>query len=365
MKINLLIAEDDVCLNDLVASSLTEEYQVSQAYSLEQAKSLCEQSDFSVIVLDYYFPDGNGVELIKYVKKQTNPPIIIFLSASEELEVKMAAFDAGAADWIDKRTFIPPLLLIKIKKALANQQEFDALKIAEQNANTAVFSAMSDSFMWGNTARAIQACLSCTNYDEFLLQIFSYIQSLELTASVAFSENSKISYWDSPSARASGMEEDLFKLVMQRDDRIINAGRRYFFKDSNICILIKNMPEDEVRKGQILDVVAAYIECANHQINTLNQEYVKQLYFKKIAFELDDLQQKMGHFTEQTQKIQSNQSLAFFEIFSQLELTNDEEAKLTKVTDETLMKFEELAFSHVKIINTLNNVIKDFKRQLS
>lgn len=365
MKIDLLIAEDDICLNDLVASSLTDEYLVSQAYNLEQAKALCDKSQFSVIVLDYHFPDGDGVELIHHVKKQGNSPIIVFLSASEELDTKMNAFNAGAADWIDKRSFIPPLLLIKIKKALANRQEFDALKEAEQQANTAVFSAMSDSFMWGNTARAIQGCLSCTNYNEFLVHIFSYLQSLELTASVAYSENSQISYWDSPYARACGMEEDLFKLVMQKDERIINAGRRYFFKDSYICILIKNMPEDEVRKGQILDVVAAYIECANHQVNILNQEYVKQLYLKKIAFELDDLQQKMGLFTEQTQQIQSHQSLKFFEIFSQLELTNDEESKLTEVTDDTLMKFEELAYSHVNIINSLNNVIKDFKRQLS
>ena len=73
----------------------------------------------------------------------------------------------------------------------------------------------------------------------------------------------------------------------------------------------------------------------------------------------------MGLFTEQTQQIQSHQSLKFFEIFSQLELTNDEESKLTEVTDDTLMKFEELAYSHVNIINSLNNVIKDFKRQLS
>ena len=348
-----------------MASSLTEEYDLSQAYSLQQAKEHCDRIEFSVIVLDYYFPDGNGVELIKYVKGRKNPPIVIFLSASEELDVKMAAFDAGAADWIDKRTFIPPLLLIKIKKAISNKEEFDQLKVAEHNANSAVFSAMSDSFMWGNTARAMQACLSCTNFSSFLVHVFSYLQSLELTAATAFNENTQISYWDSPSNRASGMEEDLFKLVMQKDERIINAGRRYFFKDDNICILIKNMPEDEVKKGQILDVMAGYIECANHQVATLNQEYVTQLYFKKIAFELDDLQQKMGQFTEHTQQIQSNQSLAFFEIFSQLELTTDEEAKLTQVTDETLMKFEELAYSHVKIINTLNNVITDFKRQLS
>ncbi len=364
MTYKALIAEDDVCLNELIAMTLGDSFQVESAFSVHQAEQLNESHSFDVVILDYTFPDGNGVELAKQFSQQQDPPVILFLSGSDELDVKMAAFDCGACDWIDKKEFAPALFNLKVMRALKNRHEFKSLKQAESESNQLVFSAMSDSFVWGSAARAIQDCLSCESFDELLVSLFGFMQSLELNVAVAINENTRLSYWDNPALEASGIEQDLFKLVMQNDKRIVVAGRRSFFQDSDICILVKNMPLDEVKLGQFNDVLAAYIECANHQVNVLNQNYVKRLYFKKVSNELANLKKKMSNFNSETQEIQTKQSLAFFEIFSQLELTNDEEEKLTHVTDETLLKFEHLANSHHQLITSLNEVMEDFQRQL-
>ena len=364
MTYKALIVEDDVCLNELIAMTLGDSFHVESAFSVHQAEQLNESHSFDVVILDYTFPDGNGVELAKQFSQKQDPPVILFLSGSDELDVKMAAFDCGACDWIDKKEFAPALFNLKVMRALKNRHEFKSLKQAECESNQLVFSAMSDSFVWGSAARAIQDCLSCESFDELLVSLFGFMQSLELNVAVAINENTRLSYWDNPALEASGIEQDLFKLVMQNDKRIVVAGRRSFFQDSDICILVKNMPLDDVKLGQFNDVLAAYIECANHQVNVLNQNYVKRLYFKKVSNELANLKKKMSNFNSETQEIQTKQSLAFFEIFSQLELTNDEEEKLTHVTDETLLKFEHLANSHHQLITSLNEVMEDFQRQL-
>lgn len=57
------------------------------------------------------------------------------------------------------------------------------------------------------------------------------------------------------------MEEDLLKLAMQTGKRILNVGHRHFIQTENISFLVKNILDDEVKKGQLLDVFAAFIEC--------------------------------------------------------------------------------------------------------
>lgn len=44
------------------------------------------------------------------------------------------------------------------------------------------------------------------------------------------------------------MEEDLLKLAMQTGKRVLNVGRRYFIQTENLSFLIKNIPENEVKK---------------------------------------------------------------------------------------------------------------------
>ncbi|MBU2969150.1 response regulator [Pseudoalteromonas sp. C2R02] len=364
MSISALVVEDDICLNDLIALSLGDGYLIDKAFSVKQASELILEKNYDVVLLDYYLPDGVGIDIANCLKSQNTLPIIVFISASDDLDIKMAAFNSGAIEWIDKKSFQPAILTHKIDVALKVKNSFDAIRQAEKSSNEVVFAAMSDSFVWGTTAKAIQSSLLSRNINSFINTIFKYFNDLDLIASIAINENQHLSFWDSPTDGATGMEEDLLKLAMQTGKRVLNVGRRYFIQTENLSFLIKNIPEDEVKKGQLLDVLAAFIECAESQLNALNKDKVKQLYFCKIESELNQIKKQMKNFTAETNRIHTEQSLIFFEIFSQLQLTDEEELNLTEVTEKTLLKFEQMADSHLNIISSLDDVMQDFQKQL-
>jgi two-component system, OmpR family, KDP operon response regulator KdpE len=54
-----------------------------------------------VLILDLGLPDMDGADVIKGVRRQTSTPIIV-LSAVGQESIKVAAFDAGADDYITK-----------------------------------------------------------------------------------------------------------------------------------------------------------------------------------------------------------------------------------------------------------------------
>ena len=100
---NLLIVEDNSFIGDLVVSA-TEEISgigdIRLTKSLQEAISLCDDTNFELVILDLKLPDGHGIELLKILKgKKTDTKVFIF-SASTEL--KSFCFKYGAFAFFDK-----------------------------------------------------------------------------------------------------------------------------------------------------------------------------------------------------------------------------------------------------------------------
>ena len=364
MAVSVLIVEDDENVCELLVLSLGQGYKTEVAHSIAQAQTCLSKLHFDVVLLDYHLPDGAGVIISEQLKELSERPIVIFLSASKELDKKMAAFNSGAIDWIDKSQCAPTMLNLKLEQALKFRAKYRQIAQAEQASTEAVYVAMSDSFVWGHTARAIRSCLTTHSISGFLNAIFHYLSELNLLAAIAINENKGLTIWDSPEDAATGLEQEVMCLAMQKGDRILKIGRRYFFQTENISMLIKNIPDDEIKQGQLIDVLTAYVECAEHHLVSINKDMIKQLYFSKVSEALDLVKFRMHEFNKETNDIQNQQSMLFFEVFNKLQLTDDEEKSLTEVTDSTLMKFEEMALEHFKIVNDLEEVMAQFKKHV-
>ncbi len=100
---NILIVEDEVNLAKEIAEYLSDfKYHCQQAYRYDESLRLLEECEFAVILLDLKLPDGNGINLIHYVKRKKIPSGIIVLSANDELDLRIHALDAGADDFLIK-----------------------------------------------------------------------------------------------------------------------------------------------------------------------------------------------------------------------------------------------------------------------
>ena len=99
----ILIIEDETDLRTTITSFLEEEgYVCEYAETLEQASEKLYLYEYDCLLLDIGLPDGNGLDLIKILKKEHAETGIIIISARNSLDDKITGLDLGADDYISK-----------------------------------------------------------------------------------------------------------------------------------------------------------------------------------------------------------------------------------------------------------------------
>ena len=99
---NILIVEDDPNIRKLVRVNLVKRgYSVSEAEDSHQAMALFQEGQVDLVVLDLMLPGLSGVDVCKWIRTRSDVPIIV-LSARLEEDLKVAALDAGADDYVTK-----------------------------------------------------------------------------------------------------------------------------------------------------------------------------------------------------------------------------------------------------------------------
>jgi two-component system, OmpR family, KDP operon response regulator KdpE len=99
---NILIVEDDPNIRKLVRVNLAKRgYTVSEAEDSHQAIELFQKVPVDLVLLDLLLPGLSGVDVCTWIRARSDVPIIV-LSARLEEDLKVAALDAGADDYVTK-----------------------------------------------------------------------------------------------------------------------------------------------------------------------------------------------------------------------------------------------------------------------
>lgn len=99
----ILIVEDEPDLQSVIVDFLVVEgYRCEQADTLDLALEKLNMYEYDCLLLDIGLPDGNGLNLIKELKKQHPETGIIIISARNSLNDKILGLDLGADDYISK-----------------------------------------------------------------------------------------------------------------------------------------------------------------------------------------------------------------------------------------------------------------------
>lgn len=99
---NILLVEDDVTLAMGIEYSLKNEgFNVNTVGKIKDAKENISNLHIDIILLDVNLPDGNGYELCKEIRVDSEVPIIFLTACDEEVNIVMG-LDLGADDYITK-----------------------------------------------------------------------------------------------------------------------------------------------------------------------------------------------------------------------------------------------------------------------
>jgi two-component system OmpR family response regulator len=101
--VRALVVDDEANLAELLATALRYEgWQVEQALSGHQALRRAKELDPDVVVLDVMLPDLTGLEVLSRLRA-THPTVpVLFLTARDAVEDRIAGLTAGGDDYVTK-----------------------------------------------------------------------------------------------------------------------------------------------------------------------------------------------------------------------------------------------------------------------
>jgi len=101
--VRLLLVEDNERLSDLIVAALEREtFVVDAVAGLDEAQAALSTAHHDAVILDLGLADGDGLTLLRHLRRAVNPVPVLIVSARERLEDRLIGLNAGADDYLAK-----------------------------------------------------------------------------------------------------------------------------------------------------------------------------------------------------------------------------------------------------------------------
>lgn len=122
MSYNILLVEDEKEIRQAMTNFLRrEDYHVVAVETGEEALHEFAETDFHIVLLDMMLPGIGGEEVLKWIRRKSDVPILIISALTDEL-IQLDAFEQSVDDYIVK-PFSMTILVHKIASLLRRVYE--------------------------------------------------------------------------------------------------------------------------------------------------------------------------------------------------------------------------------------------------
>lgn len=134
MNVNVLLVDDEKDFVETLAERLKlRDYNVTTAFSGDEAIKLVGADDFDIIVLDVQMPGMDGVEALKEIKKIEQISQVIMLTGHATVKTAIEGMKNGAYDYLMKPTDTDDLIEMINKAYKLVTEHRDRIRQAEIN----------------------------------------------------------------------------------------------------------------------------------------------------------------------------------------------------------------------------------------
>lgn len=337
-------APDNLLLLEMV---LEDEFNVVQATSGKECLDLIEKSVPDILLLDVNMPGMTGYEVCIQLRKNTLTQLlpVIFVSAMINSEEKLAGFEAGGNEYINKPVD-EQLLMEKIRFHLEHVQE---RKNIQQNASEAMnvaMDAMTSSSELGQLIEFVTAAQNAKTLVEMGDMIINVCGSFGLKVS-AYLPCAKSEFFG---CEQTGIEATILERSLKATEKITNLGIRTIVKSEQISLLVKNMPiEDSNKYGRFKDHLAVLISICDGRILTIKSEVnVDQQRKKTLVNVINHTENKIKELNKKVEEHDQKAKDVMVTMIQKLETTlfslgldEDQEERLMQLVYKTSEKLED------------------------
>jgi len=368
-KNRILIVDDSPDDIHFLMENLKDDYAVLAATSGEKAlEILAKQPAPNVILMDVMMPGMDGYDTCRRIKSDphTKDVDVIFVSAHDSTDEKLAGYEAGGSDYVIK-PFSPSELLQKVQLAINNRQREHALEKEKTSAIETAMTAMTSAGELGVVLEFLRHSFTISNITDLAQHVVEAMARYSLQCSVQMRSAAETINISS-SGPASPLEQELLSRLSDQG-RIMEHGRRLILNFGDVSLLIKNMPLDDPDKcGRIRDNVALLAEGAESKLQALeieqhviaNRSRLQELAFdsNRALREIEKIQQEQKEKNIQIMDAVMQQMEASF---LSLGLTEEQELSMHNIVqsgvDKTINNFE----AGIEIDKRLHEIMRNLQ----
>lgn len=102
-KVHVLVADDDDGLRSTISAWLGDEgFDVQVAQDGREAINKVQGNDYDIALLDVKMPGANGLEVLRYIKKNSANTEVVMMTAMSDVSMAVEAMKLGAREYLNK-----------------------------------------------------------------------------------------------------------------------------------------------------------------------------------------------------------------------------------------------------------------------
>lgn len=346
--LNIFVVDDDPAARMIVSFGLDDP--AFKVLEFGEAKECLETLDQQpdVLLLDVEMPGMDGISLCRAIREAGHDQAqVIFISAHDDLETRLAAYDAGGNDFMVK-PYAPEELVRKIKVAEKALAEKSGLSSQASFAQRTAFTAMSSMGEMGVVLEFMRKSFTCATQDALAEAIFQAMGQYGLHSLLEFREGEQMSCYSSQGF-CSALEGSILGHARTLQ-RIFQFHDRLAINYPRITLLVLNLPLDNPDLiGRLRDHLAILAEAGEARLAAMASESQRLAQGEGISRAVTELTQALGEIEahQGENRLRSLEATNAFQeelnrAFVHLGLSESQEAALVEMAHRAMARIVEV-----------------------
>ena len=274
-----------------------------------------EEDSHDIVLLDIEMPGMDGLEVCRRLRANGHrSKTVIFISGHNDLETRLAAYEAGGNDFLIKPY---DLAVLQDKVCVLLEKEGRRRSVSEQVsfATRTAFTAMTSMGELGQALEFLRNCLRLTSTGAVAQALMETMVAYGLTPLVQIRADAGGDGADNhaPAGACSELEVSILCHAAGLT-RIFTIANRMAINYPHVTLLASGLDKnDPERTGRLRDHLAIIVEAADARIETLLREQASSRQANGIVAAAGHLSQSLrrvdetnAHIREQTKRIADN-----------------------------------------------------------
>lgn len=291
--LTLFVVDDDPTARMIVNFELDDPaYRIFEFDRAEACLSALDREP-DVLLLDVEMPGMNGISLCRNIRAAGHDHAqVIFISSHDDLETRLAAYDAGGNDFMVK-PYAPEELMRKVRLAESVRATKHGLSSQASYAQQAAFTAMSSMGEMGTVLEFMRKSFSCPTPGALAEALFQALEQYSLHGLLGVRHEDRDLCF-SGKGPCSALEGSILGHARNLQ-RIFQFRDRLAINYPHLTLLVLNLPlEDPDRIGRLRDHLAILAEAGEARLIAMASENQRLAQAAGIGRAVEELTHALG-----------------------------------------------------------------------